>query len=228
MEFEYSFIATINKPHAFQDYLLSNITWGDAYIRNEPNILENNVSLYTNRELTPPELEATTSVIDLYVDPLFFLIFEHAENTTMITEFTSSAELTINGKKVLQTFIFSAPSNSEDIVLDSFKTIIEYNCTNTLLFELISNSFIVLEIYDLTRDVQIFETNIPLDEIETKWKGMILPPENDTVFRSSFIGGLQYQTPNHDCVWQIRVSLSHPTAFRVRLNSLQQLFYKVE
>lgn len=226
MEFQYQFIATINKPHAFETYVKANITWVSDYLRFENQPLNNSVLLFSSRELTPLELQDTTSKIDLYTDPLVSLVFDHTETTTMSTKFTSEEDLTMGGKKVLQTFIFSKPER-DDVVLDTFKTMIEYNCPNTQDFSLVTNPSMVLEIYDITRDVQIIERTIPLNEIETKWKGMNMTPENDTVFRSSFFGELYYHLPNYDCAWQIRVSVSDPS-FRVRLNSLQQIYYRVE
>jgi len=227
MNFEYTFIAEIEKPAAFESYLQNNLAWVANYQGNSINTLDNNVKLYSDRELTPLEQSDTTTLIDNYEDPEVFLIFEHGETTPMNTLFTDEVDLTVGGKKVLQTFIFNIPQNEEETVLGSFKTVVEYNCPDTQAFGLISNASIDMEIYDCSRDVQVFQTTISLAEIETKWQGMNLAPENDTVFRSAFIGGLQYQLPSHDCVWQIRVSTSHPE-FKVRLNSLQQLFYTVE
>lgn len=225
MSYPYVFIATITKPNAFEHYITTNISWVADYLGN--SISPTDVTLYSQRELTPTEVQETTDLMDLYEDPEFFLVFEKAINTPMSTNFTSDETLMVSNKCVLQTFIFTTPENDNDLILDSFKMIVEYNCPNTLLFLLVSNPHIDIEIYDITRDIQIYSNSVPLNEIETKWKALNILATNDTVFRSLFIGGLQYQTPTYDCVWQIRVSASDPT-FRVRLNSLQQLFYSVE
>ena len=224
MEHEYTFIATVTKPNAFKNYVAENIAWATSNVVIDQ--LAGNVKLYSTYELSPMELDSATTTIDQYVDPEQFLVFKRANNTPMITQFSDEITLEADGKKVMQTFIFTDPS-TEGLVLDSFKTIVEYNCPDTQAFGLVSGASIDFEIYDLTRDLQVLSENIPLSEIETKWKGMNLSPENDTVFRTSFFGSLHYQLPTHDCVWQIRVSVSHPE-FKVRLNSLQQLFYEVE
>ena len=227
-EHSYQFIGLPTKPHAFEHYLFQTIQWKSDFIRHETDTMTNSVTVFTSRSLTPLELDELTNLIDNYQDPLFFLIFERGETTPMITEFTSDAQLTVNNKKVLQTFIFSCTNIAPDVVLDSFKIIVEYNCPDTNGFDLLSSTHIDLEIYDITRDVQIFTSSIPLAEIETRWKNLAMTPTSDTVFRTAFINDLQYNLPTHDCMWQLRASVSHPSNFRIRLNSLQQLFYKVE
>jgi len=224
MTHSYTFIVTVNKPNAFAHYVSENISWATENIVIDE--ISNNVTLHSLTELNSLEIDEATQKIDLYVDPPVFMIFKHAINTPMITEFTTDAQLEIAGKKVLQTFIFTDPA-TEGLLLDSLKTVIEYNCPNTQDFNSVSNASIDFEIYDITRDISILTRNISLDEIETKWKGMNLSADNDTVFRTSFFGALHYQLPNYDCIWQIRVGVSHPE-FKVRLNSLQQLFYEAE
>jgi len=221
MEYNHTFITTYNKPNAFKAYIMENLTW---VTRIELDPLSNSVTLFSDTELSPLDLETATTTIDSYVDPESFLIFKQAYNNPMSTKFNTDESLIIDGKKVMQTFIFTKPI-LDNLILDSLKTVVEYNCPDTSLFDLQSGESITLQIYDITRDVEILNRTILLDEIETKWNGLLVG--SDTVFRSAFFGGLQYALPDHDCVWQICVECSN-TNFRVRLNSLQQLFYEIE
>jgi hypothetical protein len=144
----------------------------------------------------------------------------------METCFNSEYGLIVDGKRVLQTFIFSL-SDEPEKVIDAIKTVVEYRCLDVA--DPPVSGFIDLLIWDTSRDVEIASVNIPLDEIQTKWDTMESNMETgiDTVFRSLMISGIASKTPDYACVWQIRGSTSSDK-FDFKLNGLQTIYYNVE
>jgi hypothetical protein len=230
MSFPYNFPKSdIQKIQAFEFYIKSNISWVNDYLGLSYS--ENVVTIFVSRTLTTEEVSALDTLIVNYVDPDQFLIFDHSESCPMKSEWTNDPDAEIiNGKTLVETLILNnIAGGSEDDVLDSFKTIVEYYIPNVSLLGTGSTASINIEIFDITRNYLISNTNVELGSIQNTWatlaeSGSTAP---NTQFRSTMICGLNKKLCNHDCVWQLRCSTTPNNIFDIRLNSLQYLFYKI-
>ena len=218
----------VNKPSALDKQIRQTVAWVADYIGLE---VSTNVKVNVSRALTTPELDQLTTLVNSYVDPAEFLTLNRTEIYPMDSKYADATNpITAGGKYVLQTIIF-ANRNEPSVVLDSIKTIVEYQCPNLLAFSLNSASkSITLEIYDVSRDVVIATQTIALSEIDTAWDQQALsnPTGASTKWRSAQFYNLYKNTTNYDCIWQFRGTSSHPALFSFKINSLQYLFYDVE
>lgn len=228
MSFDYTFDKTVTKADAFDAYLRQNVAWVSDYQGSSTN--SSQVTILVARELTAEEQTDLESLVAAYTDPAVWLTFDHVETMAMHSHYTTDADnILIDGRDVLQTFIF-CNMNSPQTVLDSMKTIVEYRCDNISAFNSITEGNIILSLHDITRDVQILESTIPLNEIATKWVNLAEQGNvtSDVVFRSAQFYGLMDKVPNYDCVWQLRGSTEPPDTFTYRVNGMQYIFYNVE
>lgn len=224
MSIPHDYVKTINRPNAFNVYITTNISWMDAF--DGINMTGNQITINSTRVLTIEEQDQLDTLVTNYVDPPYHLVYSDSISASMDTIFTSDPGLVIEGKRVLQTFIFSI-SDEPAKVIDSIKTVVQYHCLD--VSDPPVNGEIDVLIWDMTRDTLIAEINCPLDEIQTKWDDMnsqtLTGP--DTVFKTLMIEGLSTLTPDHACVWQIRGS-TNSSKFDFKLNGLQTIYYFVE
>ena len=224
MSFSYEYTKLILKRSAFESYITSHISWIDDY--DGSSFTEDLIFILSVRELTIEEKEALDILVAEYVDPESFLIYANSVSSPMETVFSSEPGLTIDNKRVLQTFIFSLCDEPEKVI-DAIKMVVEYRCPDVTNPPV--DGSIDLLVWDMSRDTQIASINIPLNEIQTRWDQMNANEEtgSDTVFRTVMISGIASMTPDYACVWQIRGSTSS-NQFDFKLNGLQTIFYNVE
>jgi len=222
--FGYEYNKVIDKLTAFNNYIVANITWVENF--DGISYSEGVVFIYSTRELTTQEHDDLTVLVVAYVDPEVSLIYSNSISAPMETAFSSETGLFIEGKRVLQTFIFSLCDEPEKVI-DAIKSVVEYRCFD--VSDPPVDGAIDILIWDMTRDTQIANINIPLAEIQTKWDTMASEEEtgSDTVFRTFMVSGIASETPNHACVWQIRGS-TNSNKFDFKLNGLQTIYYNVE
>lgn len=213
------------KAGACDAYIRANIDWGNHFsgISTVP------LTVYTDTPLTSTQFSSLTILINAYVDPAIFLVFDHADTLTLNSNFNTDSATFINGKNILQTFIYSTLNISTPTVLDGVKTIVEYHCPNVQNYQNTTTGNISLEIYDITRDVSIATNNISLNEIGTKWNDLAKTgsTQGNTVYRSTLFTGLMNKSPNYDVVLQLRGNTADLN-YQFRCNSLQFLYYNVE
>lgn len=214
-----------NKPAACDKFIRENIDW----TVNFNGVGVPPLTIYTTNPLTDVQLTDLTSVLNRYVDPEIWLSFNHTDTLAMHSHFTNDMDnVIINNKKILQTFIFNG-KNTNNLVLDSLKTVVEYNCFNVQSYANTTSGSISLEIYDITRNISIASQTIELTDIAVGFhalaqSGMIT---GNTSYRSVSYDGLMNKNPNYDCIWQIRGTKSDDN-FDFRCNSLQYIYYNVE
>lgn len=223
----YTYTKTIAKPLAFEAYLKKNIDWVDAY----QGFSQSGEQIYiqSSYALSDDQVAQLDTLVADYVDPPYWLVFDHTVTMPMMSPYTGDPQNTIvNEQDVLQTFIFTN-QNTPTLVLDAIKTVVEYNTDNVGNFIDVSNAFVTFNISDCTRMVDIANTVVPLGAINDDWTQQALNGNTNQsiMFKSTMFDGLMNKPPNYDCIWQIRCEPSHSNFFRCRINSLQYLFYQV-
>lgn len=216
MATKYPFVnVIIQKVAALDQAIRSTLAWAATDligVSAEPHVV-----IDVARALTVEELDALTTLVNNYVDPEEFLVFNRTETYPMQSTFvTDPLNAVVDGKSALQTFIF-VNQNQPATVLDSIKTIVEYRRLDDSVA--LADISITLEVYDVTRSLLIATHTLSLDQVTT-WS-------SDSAWKSVFFGGLYKKTPTHDCIWQIRGSISHPSNVTFRVHSLQYIFYDV-
>jgi hypothetical protein len=217
--------STAAKLIALDAYIRKNINWADDF----EGLFENPISVQVSRELTTSELTALTTLVESYTDPAYFLNFNHTENLALHSHFTTDFDnVVIDNKNILQTFIFSNRNNN-GLVLDSCKTIVEYNCPNVQNFANTTSGSINLGISDVTRGITITEKTIDISNIASQWNTLAQTgsTSSSTIFTSTSFEGLMNKTTGYDCIWQLVGNVSDSSKFTFRLNGLQFLFYDV-
>lgn len=167
-------------------------------------------------------------LVNDYVDPSVFLQFHHTETIALHSHFTKDTDISSSDDlSIIQTLIFSANKCNGGDVLDTAKTVVEYYCPNPQLFTETSGS-IILELYDITRDVIISSQTIDLEEIATNWNTLAASGSTspNTMYKSFSFTGLMNKTPSYDCIWQFRGVASH-ASFTFRINGLQYIYYDI-
>ena len=162
-------------PYIFSNIVCGKVSACDAYVRNNINWVSHfqgistvPLTVYSDIPLTEPQLAALTILMNAYVDPAVFLVFDHVDTFPLHSEFTNDTENSIsNGNVVLQTFIFSSNNIANNVVLDSLKTVVEYKCPNVQNFLNITSGNSLqtnISIKDITRNVLIASQNINIDD----------------------------------------------------------------
>lgn len=214
---QYTFTKTITKPSAFDYYLMQNII--DPTIYDGVSTSGNTVIILTKRELTQPEIDNITQLINTYTDPAVFLQYNHTESSPAYSDFCNSTSLC-----QLQTLIF-VNRNSDNVVLDSCKTIMTYSADDVSLFANVPTASITFEIFDITRNWQIASQTIDItNNILATWKTQ--GTGNNESYLSAIFTGLYDKVPDYDCIWQFRASVSDSN-FKIRMNGLQYIFYNI-
>lgn len=235
--------------YPFPDVVCGKAGACDAYIRaniNNPNNSDLNwvshfqgistapLTVYTDIPLTESQLAALTVLINAYVDPAVFLVFDHVDTFPLHSHFTNDRDNTIyNGNVILQTFIFSANNNSDNIILDSLKTVIEYDCTNVQDFLNITSGNTLqtgLSINDITRNVTIASQDINIDDVVSVWHDLAVAgsTSGNIQYKSIQYTGLMNKNAGYDCIWQLSTPSPIETSFTFRCHSFQYIYYNVE
>ena len=217
----------VNKANACDAYIRSHVDW----VSNYNGLSTSPLTIYTLQPLTDSQLSALTILLNGYTDPAVFLVFDHSINYPLHSHTTDDTDISIiDGKSVLQTLIFEASNNSNTIVLDSMKTIVEYICPNVQNFVNTTLGSITLEIFDISRNVSICSDTINLSEISTKWNNMAQTGSTigDYVYRSHQFTGLRNVNPDYNTVWQLRATTNGSSTFSIRCHGLQYLYYNIE
>lgn len=235
MSFPYLFNKTVAIPDALNKYLRDNLTFQSLYTSLSTDVENGTVTVYMSEELTMLQLDELTTLVTNYVDPEIFLSLNHCETFALHSHFTADFDsLLVDGKYIIQTIIFQNPGNTEDLVLDGMKTVVEYTCPDPAAFYASTGGAtlgdVTLQIYDVSRNITIASQVISLNEISDRWNtlGAAEQTTRDTVWRSHMFTGLMNMICNYDCVWQVRGLVSDPATFDYRINGLQYLFYDVQ
>lgn len=214
------------KVGACDQYIRKNIDW----ISNFQGVSSNPLTIYTEIPLTEIQLSDLTTLLNGYTDPEIYLSFDHVDTLTLNSKFNNDPDnIIIDGKNVIQTFIYSTQNISIPTVLDGMKTIVEYHCPNVQNYLNTTSGNISIEIYDLSRNLSISTQTINLNEIAVSWNNLAQTgsTEGNTVYRSILFTGLMNKSPNYDVALQLRGSTSDSNC-KFRCNSLQYLYYNVE
>lgn len=218
------------KAGACDAYIRANINWASHFqgISTVP------LTVYSDIPLTEPQLAALTILMNAYVDPAVFLVFDHVDTFPLHSHFTNDTDNSIfDGNVALQTFIFSSNNISNNVVLDSLKTVVEYKCPNVQDFLNITSGNSLqtgLSIKDLTRNIPIASQNININDIVTVWNNLAHTgvTGGNIQYKSIQYTGLMNKNPGYDCIWQLYTPDPIDPNFTFRCHSLQYLYYSVE
>lgn len=224
MSFTYTFESVVVlKAPAFQSYITKNFSLGGS-----TSVEENSVHVMTNVELSTEELAALDALVRAYVDPDVFYQFEYTESITGFSQSTISSSLSD-----VQSFIFPSKTlpngdnaQSDGTVLNSIKSILKLTMEDVALAADMTSGTVEIEMYDVTRNLQICTQTVDISSFMLDWKAKALASETGPVtsYKSFMMTGLTNKSTSYDCIWVIRLSISDPR-IRVRLNGFQKLFY---
>jgi len=228
-------------PYPFPNIVCGKVAACDAYVRANINWVSHfqgistvPLTVYSDIPLTEPQLAALTILMNAYVDPAVFLVFDHVDTFPLHSEFTNDTENSIsNGNVVLQTFIFSSINISNNVVLDSLKTVVEYKCPNVQNFLNITSGNSLqtgISIKDITRNVLIASQNININDIVTVWNNLANTgvTGGNTQYKSIQYTGLMNKNPGYDCIWQLYTPYPVDPNFVFRCHGLQYLYYSIQ
>jgi hypothetical protein len=220
----YTFTKNISLLTAFQKYMKAN----DAPLFNGCELTGDQLTLQTTGALSQEQLTTITTLVTNYVEPPYDLNFSHTESIALHSHYTNDPDLVvINGRSVVQTLIFTN-RNSEGTgdVLDSMKTVLEFNSPNLQSFLNVTSGSVQFEIFDITRNYQVELETIDISPIVSQWNTLAQTgaTNGNTVYKSFMCNGLMDKTTDYDCIYQFRLTTSNPD-FNLRMNGLQWLFY---
>jgi hypothetical protein len=185
---------------------------------------DSTVTVYTTSELTEPEVETYSAILEVYEDPEFFLTL----NTTMTDSGMSHSTNSLVPEPI-ETFIYTNTNQYGDAVFNAIKTILEYTTEDVQAFLNASGSYSVhFEIRCYTRDITLESFDIDITDIVMGWKTMA---ENavtgkQTVYRTFLIEGLRHKVASYDCLWNYYVAVSDANIF-VTAHGRQMLYYDI-
>lgn len=182
--------------------------------------------LIFKRELTPSELQEFTEWFNSWNQPSRYLSFFKSETYSLSTERIKSNDLQVVNSFIMAGF---SPADNEEISLASLKTIIGTHTNNVENFANYSGTdTVTIQLYSLTLDTLIIENVINLAEVTSAWKTKALANETGKVdtWKTHQVFGIDNYLPSYDCIWQWRVSCTHPD-IEISLNGQQRLFYRV-
>jgi hypothetical protein len=223
MSFQYQFTKTIEKPIAFEDYLVKNFP-----LELSVSIELNTVNIGCVTELTTEQLTLLTTLITDYTDPAVFLQLAYTESMIGASESTMTTTL-----KDVQTFIYESVVdaegnnvNNDGTKLDCIKSILKLTADDISVFSDLGTGSVDVELYDSTRDIMIDDITIDISSILADWQTRAQNNETGpvTAYKSFMIFGLLDKGTNFDCIWTFRLAVSD-VRIKARLNGLQKLFY---
>jgi hypothetical protein len=215
-------------PEACDVYIRNNINW----VSNYQGMSTNPLTIYTTDPLTQDQLSTLTTLLSNYNDPPVWLQYDHTTSYPLHSHFTSDPDNTINNNEItLQTWIFSEQElKNNNLVLDSMKSIVEYNCPNVQNFLNITSGSTLqtgLTINDLSRNITIASQNIDIDDIALVWHNMAVSGTTggNVQYKSIQYTGLMNKNPNYDTIWQLTTPKPIDPNFTFRVHSLQYIYY---
>ncbi len=224
MSFTYTFEdVTVQKAPAFQAYITKNFALGGA-----TSVELSIVHVTTTIELNAGQQATLESLVRAYVDPEIYYQFQYAESITGFSQSTTAG--TMND---VQAFIFPSKTlpngdnaQTDGTVLNSIKSIIKMTMENVADAADFVSGNVMIELYDVTRNIQICAQTIDITPFMLEWKAAALANQTGIVnkYKSFQIEGLASKSTDYDCIWVIRLSVSDPR-IRTRLNGFQKLFY---
>ena len=208
-------------PDCLNSYLYEHVPHFSGVISDDTRI-----TLTTSQELTPEQLaEATQWTLD-YVDPPFWLALDHTDVSGLISATTNSLT-----PQVVHSFIATRADPSNNIVLDCFKTIIEYTVDDVSAFatwNATTNPLTVyLDIYNETDGVTVVSTSETVDLIGEKFRTAALDGKTGpfTAWKTYQLTGMRDKFPGEaDCIWQYKIGISMSNV-TVRMSSIQKIYY---
>lgn len=219
----YTFTKNISLLTAFQKYMKSR----NAPLFNGCAFTGDQLTLQTTGVLSEEQLNTITSLVTDYVEPAYDLNLSNTESIALHSHYTNDPDLvTINGRSIVQTMIFSN-RNNENNVLDSMKTVFEYNAPNLQSFLNVTSGSVQFEIFDISRNYQVCLQTVDISQIISDWNTLAQTGATggNTIYKSFMCDGLMNQTTNYDCIYQFRMSTSN-LDLNLRMNGLQWLFYQ--
>ena len=223
----YTFTKNISLLTAFQKYMKAN----NAPLFNGCELTGDQLTLQTTGPLSEGQLSTITSLVTDYVEPAYDLNLSNTESIALHSHYTSDPDLVvINDRSVVQTIIFPTRNNEgTNVVLDSMKTVFEYNAPNLQSFLNVTSGSVQFEIFDISRNYQVCLQTVDISQIVSDWNTLAQTGTTggNTVYKSFMCDGLMNQSTNYDCIYQFRMSTSHPD-FNLRMNGLQWLFYQFD
>lgn len=200
----------------------------NAPLFNGCELTGDQLTIQTTEPLSEEQISTTTSLVTNYVEPPYDLNLSHTESIALHSHYTSDPDLVIiNDRSVVQTMIFTNRNNQDSsVVLNSMKTVFEYNSQNVQSFLNVTTGSVQFEIFDISRNYQLCLETLDISDIVSDWNTLAQTgsTSGNTVYRSFMCDGLMNKTTNYDCIYQFRMSTSSPD-FNLRMNGLQWIFY---
>lgn len=218
----YTFTKNISILSAFQKYMKAN----NAPLYNGCELTGDQLTVQTTEPLSEGQLITITDLVTNYVEPPYDLDLSHTESIALHSHYTNDQDLVvIDGRSIVQTIIFPN-RNTEESVLNSMKTVFEYNAPNLQSFLNVTSGSVQFEMFDISRNYQVCLQTINISNIVSDWNTLAQTgsTNGNTVYKSFMCEGLMNQTTDYDCIYQFRMSTSNPD-FNLRMNGLQWLFY---
>ena len=217
----YVFTLSIVKFNAFEFYMRAQLP--DLYQGFSSS--ENTFTFYTTNVLSAEEEARYASIVNAYVDPSYWLEFNHTDNHFLKTNKVNSTSNT-----VISTFIVSPYADAQNgTVMGSMKTVVGYttsDITHFLGWDGESPMTLTLELYDYSQG-QVIQTLVQdVADVATAWRSRARLGESGSaqIWRSLQIYGLKDANPGSDCIWQFRAKVSNPL-LDASLDGLQRLYY---
>lgn len=217
----YNFKISFTKPLAFSNYISEKFPDINP---NVINVVDNYVTIQFSNTLTDMQQENIQTYIDNYKDPAYFLSLIETQNQCLNT-------IKINDPlpQIVQTFILS-PQTDPTLVIADMKTIIQISLDDISKLQIVGNESIVITItlFDLTRNIQITQILCDITSQIGTWNNMLSNGTTGPVYawKSVQIYGLKDSMPDHDCIWQFKLSVNNANV-NVSLTCLQNLIYSI-
>ena len=212
----YNFQKAIAKPGAFQAAIGGNIPTFNSF-----SYTNNDVTIYTDRNLTETEQQQMAVLVNNYNDPAVFLVYDHTDTALCLSEMVNSST-----SSTVQTFIFQRASVVAPQTLDQMKTVAEYATKDITIFQPGDTASVTITLFDISRTMVIAATTVALTDIIAAWVNSAKAGQTGgtTSYKSAQLASLSSKIPTYDCIWQLKVSVSDPRV-SVRLISLQYFWY---
>ena len=225
MSFTYTFQnVVILKTPAFVSYITKNFSESASC-----SFEENVVHIATISELDITQQANLEALVRAYTDPEIFYQLAYTESLTGFSEATKTA----GNLHDVQAFIFPSKTlpngdnaQSDGTVFNAIKSILKFTMSDVSLAADFESGSVQVQLYDITRDIQISIETIDLTAMMQEWKAMALANTTGVVnnYKSFMFTGLAAKSTNYDCIWVVRLCISNPN-IHVRLNGFQKLFY---
>lgn len=219
----YSFFRNIVKYDAFDAYLRARLpTFNGFYAVPETQ----QFVLSFTATLTVEDKATIDALVAAYVDPEAWLVLANTSEQFLSTDMCNSLT-----PVVLQSFIVS-PYNSEDAVMDSIKTVVNFKVDDISGLASVPTGTVfsaTIELFNFTLNKTVMTVVKDFTSKIEEWKQEAIANGASglrTHWSTAQFFGLRTLVPGSDNIWQARLSVSHP-AVSASLNSMQRLFYHV-